>query len=286
MFNTAVKGGLMSFVRDFGASLKKDFSSCFRRDVTGFKRAFLVVPGLLTIGGLAMEAICDYRLWRATSFSSSIDFEQLLLHFKEWGSRSDCQITDVVHLVFHLMLFCTLVPTLFNEWWWFRMGQKMQTARTKEARQIAHDVQQGTHGSMASNTLAFFFVPFLLHMKSYEAAIFLMGYGIFRKVASIEEDGVRFKLRLLTWVGNVAGGGAGINLGSTALQMSFWRAVIAFCMKPLASWCIRKANQLGEQIEQPILVTGAAVAATNGKPEGGTARVAQTQVEEPSQPQT
>lgn len=153
-----------------------------------------------------------------------------------------------------VMLIFTIMPLIVNEAWWYYNGKLKSKALTIEATKIAGDVQQGTHGSMVSNNLAFFVTPGLLTMRSYEGAVVLAGYGLFRWISSNKEDGLAFKCKLLVWLGNVFGCGAGINLSSCTLQMSWERAGLGCVLSLLARTCYWQANKIGEPLKKEIVL--------------------------------
>jgi hypothetical protein len=157
---------------------------------------------------------------------------------------------------------------------WVAMARRLKAeARTTQAEAIADAVIHTAHASAVSNNIAYFVTPYLLTMNSYPTAIFFSGYGLFRYVSSMKEDGRELKLNLLKWFGSVAGGGVAINVASFALQMRSSRLVLGLCLMAVAIWLISKANRRGD----------ARPASTNGKPRDSNGDASQKIVLETSE---
>jgi hypothetical protein len=148
------------------------------------------------------------------------------------------------------MLIHTLVPVLCIEGWVWLNRVIKRYVKTKQAEAIAIGVIHTAFAAAVSNNIAFFFTPWLVTMRSYEAATFFCGYGLFRFLSSLKEDGRKLNLHLLVWIGSVAGGGVAINSHACALQMAWERNGLAIHLAVIALIILWVANKYGDPLDE------------------------------------
>lgn len=146
------------------------------------------------------------------------------------------------------MLAHTLIPVLCIETWVWLNRLIKRFVKTKQAEMIVQVVIHSAFAAAVSNNIAFFFTPWLVTMRSYEAATFFSGYGLFRWLSSMKEDNRELNLHLLVWVGSVAGGGVAINSHACALQMAWERNWLAIGLAVITLLLIWIANRFGDSL--------------------------------------
>lgn len=148
------------------------------------------------------------------------------------------------------MLVHTLVPVLCIEGWVWLNRLIKRFIKTKQAEAIVTLVIHTAFAAAVSNNIAFFFTPWLVTMRSYEAATFFSGYGLFRWLSSMKEDKRALNLHLLVWIGSVTGGGVAINSHACALQMAWERNWLAIGLAAITLLVIHIANQFGDALHK------------------------------------